>query len=725
MFRNLFLFFHLLVCPLVGSLAQITSSGIPFFHPAEDTFFVPEININVPKSKLLQLRKEQDGSRLKNDVFAIPVEVDISPGLYGVWKEYPEVNKKVWLLSINAEDAVSLNLILSPFRLEPGVKLFLYNKSQSQVLGAITSRNNKESGILPLAQLNSGKIYIELQVPMYLEGFGEFSVSTIGVEPSRGEQLKSITDDRWYNTSQPCHMNVNCIRNTNVRLQKNSVVRIVYRGSQRCTGTLINNLNYDATPYVLTAGHCFTDGYVANTATFYFNYESPDCENMDGPQHTISGSSIVAAGFYGDYYDSLDFTLLKLSEFPPLDYYPFYSGWDATGITPDSTYIIHHPEGDIKKYSADFDVPTIGTASSGGFDKNTHWFIQTYDIGSTEAGSSGAGLISDEDLLIGTLTGGGSPCTDGINDHFQMFSHSYNDFADRDKQLKVWLDPQNIGLLKCKSYDVTGLFKESADYVTNIDTIEILKDSKLNEGWGYLAGHNYQENFMFAEHFTIKGSKYLYGAQILPAKAYTTNYTQFINFIVWEGGSKPVNIVYEKRYLVSEMDAGVTFDVDFDSTLLISNDFYFGFQIAYAGDTVALQTVDADVNQNTSFTWTGGEWKPLQFDGVDHSSHMAIKMLMFDFMPKKGQNPDVSQLGHDISIYPNPSDGSFQVLFKEQPEGSVEFKFYDLSGRFIDKISVIDPSVNYPIKMNMEKGIYIMTINREAKPLSTYKVLIQ
>ena len=724
MFRTVTIFSFLLFFSLSSAIAQITSSGVPLYHPAEDTFFVPEINIQVSETKLKQLENNQEGLILKKDIFAVPVNVDISPELYGVWKEYPEVNKKVWLLSINAKDAVSLNLILSPFRIVPGVKLFLYNSSQSQVLGAITSRNNKDSGVLPLSQLNTGKIFLELQVPMYIEDYGEVTVSTIGVEPLKGKQLKSKTDDRWYNTSQPCHINVNCLSNSNIRLQKNSVVRIVYRGSQRCTGTLINNLDFDATPYVLTAGHCFNDEFVANTAIFYFNYESPDCANIDGPHHTVSGASIVAAGYLGDYYDSLDFLLVKLSEIPPLDYYPFYSGWDATGITPDSTYVIHHPMGDIKKYSSDNDAPYIGSAGNG-FDNNKHWYVETYEKGSTEVGSSGSGLISQEDLLVGTLTGGGVPCVDGIRDHYMMFSHSFSDYSESKKQLKAWLDPQNLGLLKCQSYNITGLFRETADFISNADTTETLKDSKLTEGWGYLAGHNYQENFLFAEHFNVKGSKYLYGANVIPAASFASGDVQYVNFIVWKGGARPGNIIYERRYLISEFDAGEPFEVNFDSTLLVTNDFYFGFQIAYAGDTFAIKTVDAFVDENTSYTWMDGEWRQLQFDGVSHPSHMAIEMLVFDFMPVKGQNPDLDQLEDEITLYPNPSDGNLQVLFKEQTLGRVDFKFYDLTGRFLDIISVLDPSPNYPIRLNMGKGIYIMTINREGKPLSTHKLLIR
>ena len=52
-----------------------------------------------------------------------------------------------------------------------------------------------------------------------------------------------------------------------------------------CSGTLINNVNNDNTPYVLTAWHCIvgeTNLNEHNDFTYYFNHESSSCSSSSG-----------------------------------------------------------------------------------------------------------------------------------------------------------------------------------------------------------------------------------------------------------------------------------------------------------------------------------------------------------------------------------------------------------------------------------------------------------
>ena len=49
-----------------------------------------------------------------------------------------------------------------------------------------------------------------------------------------------------------------------------------------------------------------------------------------------------------------DFALLRLEEDIPDSYEVHFAGWDATGNTPNTPVGIHHPSGDIKKISFDY-----------------------------------------------------------------------------------------------------------------------------------------------------------------------------------------------------------------------------------------------------------------------------------------------------------------------------------------------------------------------------------
>ena len=138
----------LLVITLQGTWAQIFSSGVPLYNPVKDTLFVPRIVI---ENTGVESTQKSSGTLFKDDKFAEPIDVSFSPDDYGVWVEKTQENKKIWLLAIKVKNASSLNLILEPFYLEEGSKLFFYDSLQTNIVGAITSRNNKKSGVLPIS----------------------------------------------------------------------------------------------------------------------------------------------------------------------------------------------------------------------------------------------------------------------------------------------------------------------------------------------------------------------------------------------------------------------------------------------------------------------------------------------------------------------------------------------------------------------------------------------
>ena len=84
---------------------------------------------------------------------------------------------------------------------------------------------------------------------------------------------------------------------------------------------------------------------------------------------TVSGSTLRAN------YSFSDFALLELSASPPDSYNVFYAGWSAIDTPADSVVAVHHPSGDIKKISFDYDQVTstsyLGTTPGNG----SHWRV--------------------------------------------------------------------------------------------------------------------------------------------------------------------------------------------------------------------------------------------------------------------------------------------------------------------------------------------------------------
>jgi hypothetical protein len=105
----------------------------------------------------------------------------------------------------------------------------------------------------------------------------------------------------------------------------------------------------------------------------------------------------------------------------------FFSGWNATALPVGTAIVVaHHPEGDLKKVSqggltADSMFP--GTSA-------TNLFYEVkYSSGTTEPGSSGAGLFSSngtEYQLRGALFGGGAACNAlSASDWYSQFDKAY------------------------------------------------------------------------------------------------------------------------------------------------------------------------------------------------------------------------------------------------------------------------------------------------------------
>jgi V8-like Glu-specific endopeptidase len=218
-----------------------------------------------------------------------------------------------------------------------------------------------------------------------------------------------------------------------------------------CSGALINNARNDGTPYVLTANHCLPTYYEAQTAIYYFNYESPECNGPDGDlTQTVSGSVIKATTY------QLDFCLTQLNSAPPLSYRPYFSGWDITTAAPRKSVCIHHPVGDVKKIAIYNDWAITGDfVYLYDYDDSTHWYIDDWDYGITQGGSSGSPLFNPDHRIVGDLTGGSTSgnCT-ASDAYFAQIYHSWADYTSLARlNLKAWLDPDKTGLTFLDGYD--------------------------------------------------------------------------------------------------------------------------------------------------------------------------------------------------------------------------------------------------------------------------------
>ncbi len=252
-----------------------------------------------------------------------------------------------------------------------------------------------------------------------------------------------MKETRNYGDSGSCNNNVNCPEGDPWQDHNRSVAMILTAGGSRiCSGALINNVRQDQTQYFLTANHCLGGN---NNWIFMFNYESPGCSNQNGPTNqTVQGSILRASR------STSDFALLELTETIPSSYNVNYAGWSAVNTPPQDPVCIHHPSGDIKKISFDYDA---GVSDGWSNNDGSHWRIVSWEDGTTEPGSSGAPLFDDNYRIVGQLHGGQASCSFNFNDYFGKFSASWDWGNNSSSRLKDWLDPDNTGTLILDSYD--------------------------------------------------------------------------------------------------------------------------------------------------------------------------------------------------------------------------------------------------------------------------------
>lgn len=422
-FQSLFMTVALCGLTLQAS-AQITHGGSPWFNGAR-----PEA-VTLPAIDRAALAAEDAVTDRYKEApwrFGVEHEMALNAIEHGAWTV--EQGHRVWRLALAAEGATSVSLRFDTYRVPKGGQMFVYAADGSDVLGALDHRNMKDWGGLAVGVIATDEIVIEYRQPLDMVEMPELSIDQV-VQGYRALSGWLQADRGPFGNSGQCNINVNCPEGATWATEKRSVALIVQGGFGVCTGNLLNNTANDGTPYFLTANHCL--GNPGNWV-YYFNHESATCTGNNGPTNqSISGGTLLVNSGQSDV------ALIELSQTPPAGYNVQYAGWDASGVTPSSTVGIHHPSGDVKKICFDDDSPTQQNVAGAAV-----WYINEWELGVTEPGSSGSPLFDQNHRVIGQLYGGSAACAGSVNngqpDWYGRFDVSWG------LGLSEYLDPAGTG----------------------------------------------------------------------------------------------------------------------------------------------------------------------------------------------------------------------------------------------------------------------------------------
>ena len=238
------------------------------------------------------------------------------------------------------------------------------------------------------------------------------------------------------------HIDVQCRVGSISRNIEAAVARINFVKSGHsyvCSGTLLNvTADTGFIPYFLTANHCVSTGTVARTVEARWFYQRASCGStrIDSRDRTTSGGADLLATSVAQ-----DSTLLRFKGSLPGGL--IYSGWSAASIShPTQVYGIHHPDGDVKKYSAGRTIRQADRRLCEDPENEIGCFtvksaiVVDWSEGATEGGSSGSGLFRGQHL-IGVLSGGSGLCGSGSDDD------TYGPFQDFFPETRRWLRPES------------------------------------------------------------------------------------------------------------------------------------------------------------------------------------------------------------------------------------------------------------------------------------------
>ncbi|WP_455629109.1 trypsin-like peptidase domain-containing protein [Parabacteroides chinchillae] len=719
------------------TIAQISHGGKPLAwnalsgiesRSAEASLFVDMPSFDVEEELRIDSLNESDtrgGYR-----FAYKFITDYNPNNSGVNFTLPD-GTRVWRLGIRSPGAYSINILFTRYELPEGAQLFLYNPDRSQILGSFNQMNNSESGILPVAPVQGDELIIEYQEPAKAAFRGKLTVGEVNhaYRDLRGDEPRPGSDEYKAIPPLACYATGGSIYEPLGR----SVVMMLIDGVIACSGTLVNNMQNDGKPYLLTASHCLNRSFtvsnpdyqkVAGRIVFFFNYDSPTCNTILKGTEEMSVASAKSIAIN----EQTDLALLELSQRPPVYYQPYYAGWNATQISNPPYAGIHHPGGSVKRICLSEDNIKLSTFNTIGtyFYDNCHWHVQKWSDGFTSKGSSGSALFDSEGYVIGALSGGLSMQDKPFDDFYYALSQTWTISEETDKQLKYWLDPANTNKLLCK-----GLDPYEQDRCLKLSNVEATGKQELIETASIpatntepLFGNNSLGVTECAEAYTITGKALIYGAYFVTPSV-TGSYKDLnVEVNVYGGTDKPQTLLHTEPFRPSYQNLNTSDNsfqetdkplnrsqetyIHFSKPVAVDGTFYISYKItAPKGTTFSVYNLPkGETTKNTAWANYNGKW----IEATTYPQNPFSTSLYIDPVIQYTTSVGIEDIedNNPIRIYLENNHKTLRVLLPSGTE-KASYELLSLEGKILQAGNIRSNIGIIPVNVSA-KGIYLVKI---------------
>ncbi|MDZ7741436.1 MAG: T9SS type A sorting domain-containing protein [Bacteroidota bacterium] len=486
-----------------------------------------------------------------------------------------------------------------------------------------------------------------------------------------------------------------------------------------CSGTLINNTEWDRTPYVLTASHC---GYGASASNlnqwiFYFNYEASSCNGTYGPSNqTVTGASVKAydhlAGNDPEDILGSDFYLVELNSSVPTSYDPYFNGWDRRNTPADSAVSIHHPDGDIKKISTTYNpVYSSAWVSTPGTHWRLFWSYTPNGRSIMQPGSSGSPLFNQDHRVVGDLTGGyaTNSCSSPSPAFYGKFSYSWDQNGSTAAyRLKDWLDPNDLEWVTCD-----GVSWEDSPPIVDFST-----DTTVVNMGDSVQFYDMSENYPNEWEWTIDGSDsvnyYVENPKVVFADSGWYNVQLFASNPDGTGDLLKENYVY-----VNFVELPVT-DFTSDTTMLAPFETVDFFDMS-AGDPFEWEwsfeggTPNSSPNQNPEgIKYFASGLYDVSLTATNGGGSNTL--LKEDYINVVWVGIDENKEVQNIKLFPNPTNGKFTLEFLNLEYREAEVQVFDLGGKLVDVLKSKNSNATLSIDIQGQpEGVYYLNIKVDDK----------
>lgn len=340
---------------------------------------------------------------------------------------------------ITSPGALFQSVKFSRFHLPPGAELYFVSCDYAYEDGPYTQSHNRApqrfgSPMIPGASavvellLRDPNVEFDLEIESVSYGYRD--VMGMDSFPAR-DGTTPPAGANPFGGPLDCHRDVNCPEGAPYQAVKQAMAE-GYDGTSVCSGQLMNNTLQDGAYLYLTAEHC---GWWQDAAAmvYYWNYENSTCGGSDAPLTFSTGSTSL----FHTTSATQDLNLLLLDGVDLEGQFGVYfAGWNRTGVVPTMGSILSFPADNPLQITIDQDSP-VDCASGlcpGGYGPQ-FWRVEDWEVGTTLGGSSGGGLLDQDQLVVGVLAGGvGTNCNDFDWDEFFKISAVWT-------QLQPYLDP--------------------------------------------------------------------------------------------------------------------------------------------------------------------------------------------------------------------------------------------------------------------------------------------